>query len=195
MRWSNGIVGVERIRYKELSFDVLINIEDFLKIVINLFNRTVKPQVTLSSSFWFYGQRPRVWPLITKLSISTLVLFVFRFFPACNFGKFDDFGFGGVRSERIKSLFTMFLIHEPLREKQMGSKIPTPHQKPWLVPEECAIITFDPIRLGGSLLFPAVFRQFLFLSFCCEMHILFFILLLNRCCSDIFAIEHSCRDG
>ena len=32
----------------------------------------------------------------------TMVLFVFRFSPACNFGKFDNFEFGIIRSERVK---------------------------------------------------------------------------------------------
>ena len=34
----------------------------------------------------------------------TLVLFVFQFFPVCNFGKFLNFGVGTVRSERVKLL-------------------------------------------------------------------------------------------
>ena len=33
-----------------------------------------------------------------------VVLFVFQFYPFCNFGKFDNFGFGTVRSERIKGI-------------------------------------------------------------------------------------------
>ena len=32
----------------------------------------------------------------------TVVLFVFRFSPVFNFGKFDNFGHGTVRSERLK---------------------------------------------------------------------------------------------
>ena len=31
----------------------------------------------------------------------TVVLFVFQFFPVCNFGKFASFGLGSVRGERV----------------------------------------------------------------------------------------------
>ena len=31
----------------------------------------------------------------------TVVLFVFQFYPVCNFGKVISFGFGTVRSERV----------------------------------------------------------------------------------------------
>ena len=31
----------------------------------------------------------------------TVVLFVSQFYPVCNFGKFIDFGFGNVKSERV----------------------------------------------------------------------------------------------
>ena len=33
------------------------------------------------------------------------VLFVFQFYPVCNFGKFINFGLGTVRSERVKQQF------------------------------------------------------------------------------------------
>ena len=33
---------------------------------------------------------------------STVVLFVFQFYPLCNFGKFISFGLGTVRRERVK---------------------------------------------------------------------------------------------
>ena len=36
------------------------------------------------------------------LESSTVVLFVFQFYPVCNFGKFMSFGLGTVRSERVK---------------------------------------------------------------------------------------------
>ena len=32
----------------------------------------------------------------------TVVLFVFQFYPVCNFGKFISFGLGTIRSERVK---------------------------------------------------------------------------------------------
>ena len=32
----------------------------------------------------------------------TVVLFAFQLYPVCNFGKFINFGFGSVRSERGK---------------------------------------------------------------------------------------------
>ena len=33
----------------------------------------------------------------------TVVLFVFQFYPVCNFGGFINFGLGTVRSERVKT--------------------------------------------------------------------------------------------
>ena len=32
----------------------------------------------------------------------TVVLFGFQFYPACNFGKFTSFGFGTIKSKRVK---------------------------------------------------------------------------------------------
>ena len=36
----------------------------------------------------------------------TVVLFVFQFYPVCNFGKFDNFGFDIIRSERVKIILS-----------------------------------------------------------------------------------------
>ena len=35
-----------------------------------------------------------------------MVLFVFQFYPVCNFEKFVNFGLGAVRSERVKTTKT-----------------------------------------------------------------------------------------
>ena len=35
----------------------------------------------------------------------TVVLFAFKFYPVCNFGKFINFGLGTVRVERVKMDF------------------------------------------------------------------------------------------
>ena len=35
----------------------------------------------------------------------TVVLFVFKFHPVCNFGKFINFGLGIIRSKRINIIF------------------------------------------------------------------------------------------
>ena len=40
----------------------------------------------------------------------TMVLFVFQFYPVCNFGTFIRFGLGTVRSERVNRLNQQLLF-------------------------------------------------------------------------------------
>ena len=39
-----------------------------------------------------------------------MVLFVFQFYPVCNFGKFISYGFGTVQSEKVKRLLSYVLL-------------------------------------------------------------------------------------
>ena len=61
------------------------------------FNPKIKPDDKKFSNdnFGFYGQNSKVKPFVGKLLSSTL-LFVYLFYPVCNFGKIINSGFGTV---------------------------------------------------------------------------------------------------
>ena len=69
-------------------------------LFVNPLTPRVKPLVI--QRFTTFDSMERIHSLVSCFIYFAAVLFVFQFYPECNFGKFDNFGFGIIRSEIVE---------------------------------------------------------------------------------------------